>query len=297
MKISPEIKGDVYIIAEAVLWSLFPIITILTYAKLTSLSTLAWSTMLSTVFFGVLLVAKGKLHELKNVKVYKYALGTAFFIGWLFYGFYSTGLKFTSAGNASIIALMELFFSYILFNVWKKEELTKEHTWGAVLMLLGAVIILYPKQGFSLHGGDLMVLIASACSPMGNYFQQKARKMVSAVTLLFLRSIFTFPFFFILAYFLHAQSSLQNVQSAIWILIFNGIFLLGLSKIWWIEGINLISVTKANALASISPLFTLIFAYFLLHQSPNVWQLFALVPLVIGLRLLTNKSKIQKPLD
>lgn len=291
MDVKKEVKGELFIIAEAILWSFFPIITILTYSKLSSLSTLAWSTMFSTVFFGVLLVIRGKLIELKNKEVYKYALGTAFFIGWLFYGFYSTGLKFTSAGNASIIALMELFFSYILFNVWKKEELTKKHTWGAVLMLLGAVIILYPKQGLDFHRGDLLILVASACAPMGNYFQQKARKLVSSETLLFLRSLFTFPFFFLLAFILGSKNGFSQILSSFWILALNGVVLLGLSKIWWIEGINLISVTKANALASIGPLFTLIFAYFILSQKPNFWQFSALVPLIFGLILLTSKEK------
>ena len=69
-------------------------------------------------------------------------------------------------------------------------------------MLIGAVIILFPKSGLSFHAGDWIILVASAFPPLGNYFQQKLRKEVSSETILFVRSCLSFPFFFLLAYLL-----------------------------------------------------------------------------------------------
>jgi len=288
MQISENQKGDLGIFGEAVLWSLFPIITILSYASFNPITSLAWSTLFATVFFGLAMVVRGKAGEIFNSKIYGQIIIATFFIGWMFYGFYFWGLKYTNADNASIIALMELFFAYLFFIVWKKQEFSAKHTLGAILMLLGALIILFPKHGLHFQSGDWLVLLASACGPIGNYYQQKIRKEVSSETLLFLRSLCTFPFFFLLAYILKAETSFSVVEKSLGFLFLNGFIVLGLSKIFWMEGIHRISVTRADALTSITPLFTLFFAYFILHQSPTIWQLSALVPLGFGLVLLTQ---------
>jgi drug/metabolite transporter (DMT)-like permease len=288
MRLSQTTKGDLAVFTEAVLWAFFPIITILSFTTFNPVTSLAWSTLFAAVFFAVVMAARGKVKEIFNPKIYRYVIIISFFIGWLFYGFYFFGLKYTTAGNASVIALTELFFSYLLFNIWKEQEFSRAHTAGAVLMLLGAVIILYPKQGLYFHRGDWLILLASACAPVGNYYQQKARAMVSSETILFLRSLLTFPFFFLLAYFLKAQTGFGAAEKSLGFLLLNGFVVLGLSKIFWMEGIHRIPVTRANALSSITPLFTLIFAYFILRQSPTIWQLAALVPLAGGLLLLTS---------
>ena len=61
----------------------------------------------------------------------------------------------------------------------------------------------------------------------------------------------------------------------------------------FVEGISRISVTKAIALGSLSPLFVLIFAWLILHQMPTVWQIISLVPFFFGVLLLTNNLKLR----
>jgi drug/metabolite transporter (DMT)-like permease len=290
MRLSETRKGELAIIGEALLWSIFPVITILSYASLNPVTSLAWSTLFAGVFFGLVMLAKGKAREILNPKIWPMILLPVFFVGWMYYGLYFAGLKFTTAGNAGIIALMELFFSYLLFNVWKKQTFSKSHSFGAVLMALGALIVLYPKQGLSFHGGDFLVLLATAFAPFGNFYQQKLRKIVSSETILFLRSLLTFPFAFLLAAILKADTGAVELQKYFWLLLLNGFVALGLSKLWWLEGIHRISVTKANALSVVAPLFTLFFAYLILHQAPTVWQLTAFVPLAGGLVLLTYEK-------
>ncbi len=287
MNISETRKGEWYIFGGGVLWAFFPIVTIVTFAGLSPMASLAWGTLLAAVFFGATVILKGRQRELLKREIYPPIFLIAFFIGWLFYGLYFSGLKFTTAGNAGIIALMEIFFSYLLFNVWKKEKFSLAHSVGAVLMLLAAAIILFPKQDWAFHGGDFLVLAASACAPFGNFYQQKLRQAVSSETILFLRSLLAFPVFFLLAAIFGAGASWGAVRGAAWLLLFNGFLILGLSKIFWIEGIHRISVTKSNALSAVTPALTLLLAYIFLRQNPTVWQLLALVPMALGVWLLT----------
>ena len=72
-----------------------------------------------------------------------------------------------------------------------------------------------------------------------------------------------------------------------WILL-NGIFVFGISKILWVEGIHRMSVTRAIAISGLNPIFTVLFAWLLMHQLPTASQLFALPFLIISILILTN---------
>lgn len=138
--------------------------------------------------------------------------------------------------------------------------------------------MLYPNI-HSFRGGELLILAASAIAPFGNLFQQRARKKVSSESIMFLRSMISAAVIFLLIIIIRPDFSYTGLKSSWIILLINGILLLGLSKILWIEGIHRISVMKANALNSISPLLTLIFAWVFLQNFPTIWQILSFIPI------------------
>src|SRR3989338_7349498 len=154
-------------------------------------------------------------------------------------------------------------------------------------MILGAIIVLAPNFS-SVNFGDLFILIATFCAPLGNLFQQKAKTIASTEAILFICSIIATPIIFLLAYAFEQHLVMSEVKESFLFLILNGLIILGLSKMFWLEGIARISVTKANALGSIAPLFTLLAAWVFLHQAQTLWQITSLVPLFLGVLLLTN---------
>jgi len=293
MQISEQRKGETLIFFEGLIWAFFPIITVLTYAKIPSLLSLAWSTLVAGAFFGFVVTYKRKWHELKNLLLWKYVLGIVLFIGLLYYGFFFTGLTKTTAGNAGLIALFEVFTSFLFFNVLRKDKISWEYKTGALLMVLGAVVVLLPNFS-QINIGDLLILAATFFPPAGNLFQQKAREFASSETILFLRSILSAPLIFLLAFFLHIQTPFGNIQSSWLFLLINGAFIFGLSKLLWLEAIHRISVTKALALNSVTPLLTILMAWWILKQSPNIWQVAGTIPLLIGVFLLTDQIRFNQ---
>lgn len=286
-------KGEVLVFSSAFLWSFFPIITVLSYAALPSLFSLAWGIVFAALFFAVFVTYRRKWGELRDPLLWKYCFYITLFIGVLYYGFYFAGLETTTPGNAAIIALFEVFTSFLFFHVFRKEEISLEHKLGAVLMVIGAIIVL--GRDFSgINAGDLFILAATFCAPAGNFFQQKARKIASSETIMFLRSTLSVPVIFLLAYAFRAHASLADVRTALPFLLTNGILILGLSKLFWIDAIHRISVTKGVALASLAPFLTLLFAWLFLHQTPNIWQLASLVPLFAGVLLLTDNLTLKR---
>lgn len=286
-------KGELLIFTAGFFWSFFPIITVLTYSTLPSLASLAWSTLFATFLFAGVVSYRKKWSELRNVQLWKYSLLIALFIGILYYSFIYIGLESTTPGNMMVIALFEIFTSFLLFNVFQKEQISFEHKIGALLMVIGAGIVLI-RDFSGINIGDVFILVAVCCSPFGNLFQQRARKIASSETIMFLRSLLSIPALFLLAYMLDAHVSFSDVHASFSFLLINGVLILGLSKIFWVEAIHRISVTKALALSSINPFLTLVFAWLILHQEPAVWQITSLIPLVAGVMLLTDQFEFNK---
>ena len=280
-------KGNAYIIAEGLIWSFFPIVTILGLRGISSLVGLFWATVFSTLFFLVIVIYKKKWQELKNFKAWKYSIGTAIFIGVIFYGLFFYGLTKTVSANGAIVALFEVATSYIFFQVIKKEFVPKKHIVGIILATLGALLIFIPKFGH-FYSGDIFIIVATFFAPLGNWYQQKARDIASGETILFMRHVLTLPFLYIFAIYVGTSPFIQFSSNTILWLLFNGIFIFGLSKILWIEGIHRMTVTKALAMHSVCPIFTIIFAWILIGDTATPAQFFSLPLLLIGVFLLTN---------
>jgi len=287
--ISRELSGDLFILLEAFLWSLFPVITILTYSLLSTLYTAALSTLIAALTFAAILTVKRRWHEVLVREAWLDIFYASIIIGVFFYVLVFMGLRYTSAGNASIVGLMEVFFCFVIFNLLGQERLNGLKKIGAGFMVLGALIILLPKHTAP-NLGDLLILAAASFVPFGNYFAQRARKKVSSFTIMFLRSCVSMLFLFVLALIFEVPPNTDILKESFLFLAINGVLLLGISKLLWLEGIHRIPVTKAISIGSISPAFTLIFAYFILHELPTAVQILGFVPIFVGVVLLTRKS-------
>lgn len=293
MEFTEERKGEALILTQAVLWGFFPVITVLSFNSLPPLISLASSVIISTMVFVVPVYYKRRWHELLDWPAMRDVLWMTFFIGVLYYVFFFWGLKLTSPGNASIIGLTEVLFSFLFFHIWKREYISLEHIAGALLALAGAVIILFPNLT-AIRGGDILILAAAAVAPFGNFFQRRARRRISTETIMFVRGIVSGIAILFLAWSLRQNFSTESLGDSLVFLIINGVFLFGVGKVLWIEGIHRISVTKANALSALSPLLTLLFAFLILGQPPTPWQLTAFVPMFFGIVLL-GKNFDQRP--
>ena len=291
MKVNVQHQGEIFILGSATLWGLFPIVTVLSYHSLSPLISLVISSFFASLFFAALITKKHTWYELYNRAAVKNILLSTLFTGIIYYLLIFVGLQFTTPGNASIVALTEIFFSFLFFHVFRREYLPLNHIIGAFLMMTGALIVLFPNIK-TFHQGDLLILLASSVAPFGNFYVQRARKHVASETIMFVRSALSGGVILLLALCINVPFSILAIQNSLFFLIINGLLLLGFSKTLWIDGIHRISVTKANSLGSIAPLLTLFFAWLILKQPPTLWQLLAVLPILIGIRLLGKQTNV-----
>lgn len=290
---SSEKKGELYTFLGGVIWSFFPIITILALDGVPSLTTLAWSTGFSCLFFLTLFLYKKQYRELYNGKVWLYSLCVALLTGVGFYGLFFWGLTMTTAGNAGLVALFETLTSFIFFSILRKEHFKIEYKVGSILMVLGAGIVLF--RNFSgINPGDLLIIAATCFAPAGNMFQQKLKKITKTETILFLRTLISAPIILALAVLLGQYVGVSEIRHVLPFLLINGIVIVGLSKVFWVEAISRISVTKAIALGAFIPFLTLILSWMIFGQAPTWSQIMALPFLIAGTYMLTDNWKFKK---
>jgi len=288
MKLSSQRLGELYLIGGILLWSIFPIFAQLSYSQVSPYTSLAVSSFFSALFFGIILSFRRRWKELLNVQALIYTLYSTFFVGILFYLLYFLSLQYSSAGNVSILALSETFFSFLLFHVWRKEYIPKIHIYGAVLILLGAGIVLIPAMtGF--HIGDILILIGAAIVPFGNFYVQKARRMINTETIMFVRGLVGSLVIFLFSLIFKVASPLPQIIQSLPFLVANGVLIFGLSTMLWVEGIHRVPVTKANGLSSLGPIITLFFAWIIFRTSPTSWQLLSFIPMFIGVILISKE--------
>ena len=288
MHISKERQGEMFILGETALWGLFPIISILTFSTLSPLTTAGLSTIVASIFFGTILTIRRGWRQLAVRGIWRDILWITLLIGIMYYTLLFIGLYHTTAGNASIMAEMEVFFSMFILHVWNKEKATIQLVLGAILMILGATIILF--QGtLRLDLGSGIILLATLFPPMANYFQKRVRTKINSEAILFCRSVLSGIFLLTLAWVFDGMPTMHAITASSTFLLINGIFLMGLSKIFWIEGIHRMSIGKSISLSPITPAFTLLFAFLFLHDVPTIWQLSGFVPIIFGVHILTKK--------
>ncbi|CAA6808348.1 MAG: Membrane protein [uncultured Sulfurovum sp.] len=281
-------KGELYAILIALLESLFPILSIFILVHIEPLFAYALFIMIANVVFIFIISYQKTWSEFLVKEAWADMLWLTFYITTLFV-LMLVGLQFTTAGNMSVIITLQLFFSYLYFNVFGKEKMTILHSLGALLMGIGAMIILFPHD-FSLNKGDFLILLAASIAPFVSKYQKQARVFVSAKTILAFRNMVALPFVLAFAFYLEKIPSLKNLEDVGIYIVLNGVLVFVFSKILFVEALNIISITKLFALISFIPVFTLVFAYFILGEVATMVQLLGVIPIVLGSYFITKKE-------
>jgi drug/metabolite transporter (DMT)-like permease len=191
----------------------------------------------------------------------------------------------------SVIIFLQLFFSYLYFNIFGKDKMNFIHSIGALIMGIGAIIILFPDN-LSFNKGDILILLAAAIAPIANLYSKRARNFCSSETILGFRTLIALPIVSLLAWLVEPQISLENSKEALPYVILIGLLIFGLSKILWMEALHRISITKISAMIALIPPMTLFFAYIYLNEVPEIHQIVGIIPVLIGGYILTKPIKI-----
>lgn len=284
-------RGDIYALLLSMLEGFFPVFSLVTVAAYGALHAYFYTILLATFVLLVLAWRRGEISALFDYEARRDLLLTSLFITSLFVLVFIS-LRYTSAGNVAVILVLQLLFSYVYFNVIGQERLSVLHSLGAALMGIGAVIVLFP-QNFSVNIGDGLALVAAAIAPVANHYQQRARRRVSSFVVLAFRNTVALPVLFALAMFFEPSRGLFSDKRALLWLLGNALLVFVGAKILWVEALHHISITRLSAMAAFIPVFTLLFAWWLLGEIPQPRQIVGVLPVIIGAWFMTRNSSVQ----
>ncbi len=290
-KLSQRHQGYVYGILSTMIFAFYPVANLWGFGKESMFLILGGGGGFASIFFAIQITIQHKWKEVLSFRDWKNFLGMFVFINVLFYGFYLYGNLITSAGSTSIMSLTQIFSTFLILGLLKYEKFTFQTVFGAFLMIIGAIFVLWKKDfGFDL--GALIVCFSFFFTPIGNLFQKRLRANVSSATFLFYRNICVFLFFGIL-FFIFDKPEFETQYSLNYWLIFlalYGFFFWFLEKQLWTETMHRMPLTKASLLMVLAPPMTLVFAYFVLNEVPNFMQLMGFTPIAMGAYLVLQKD-------
>lgn len=291
--------GYGFLAAATVSWGIFPVVGMLGIKQaFPPIFFVAVITIMAGLMIGAMLLAKKQLNFWDSPGV-KPMVWAGLLISVAFYGLIFTGLKHTSAGNESLLMVSEVAYTFVIMHFINHERYEPIALKGAFLMLLGAMLVVF-QGSFNPQLGDVIILVACAIPPLGNYFKKKARKSLNSSQMLLIRSVIGGVFLLLISA-LFEGSVVQNfelIKPFWWQLALFAFVCFVLNKIFFFEAMHRLSIALTIAVSICAlPVFTIILAYFILGEIPTWWQLAGFVPLCIGACLVLFKKDIFRILE
>ncbi len=269
------------------LWASIPVATKKILVELDNLQTLFYSTILSTLVLGILLIFQKKTIDLKkyNKNQYIKMISLGFLGNYLYYVFLYGALERTTASEGFILAytwpMLVLALSFIIL----KEKITTKKLIGVFISFFGIIIITTKGDitGFNLTSlsGDVLAIngafVFALFSVLGKKFNFD--KTISVFIYFFTALIFLIPTVAIFSKFVWPSSKIL-----IWI-IYNGVFVNGISYIFWFKALENGETHIISNLLYLTPFISLIYISIFLNEKILTSSIIGLIVIIFGVLL------------
>lgn len=248
-------------------------------------------------FFILFVIAKSsrKLQKLQK-EDYLFFILLSFTQPFLYFIFEGYGIKFTSASIASIVIATIPLFTPIGAFFFFKEKLSKMNIFGLFISFSGVILVVAEfgnRVSFSVFG-ILMLFLAVFTGTIYGLGLKKLTSKYNSISITTYQNLIGI-FMFLPLIFLFEWDNILNFNSLITfdlaISLFNlALFASSIAFVLFAYGIQKIGPSKASAFSNSIPVFTLVFAYFVLDESITLVKLGGMFIVLLGLFL----SQIKK---
>lgn len=237
---------------------------------------------------------KGILKELQSFSTKQYLL---LFVGILIAGLYPaliyTALESTSVTNVVMLSRFEsIFYSFLAWIIFK-AALNRNEIVGLAIIGLGVLITAYVKEMYMFRNGDYIVLIAAVVEAIGIVMSKKILKFCSLRTFLFTRNFFSAIGFFVIAIKLYGLDHFQDAFQTEFLALIcvYALIVIVLGQFMWYKGIKTAPPEAVSGLSMLSPFLTLLFAFILLQEIPDIYESCAIGLILLGMIITKSKTK------
>ena len=284
-----ETKGELFAHSSNFIWAFFPVIVNPALNPLPPLFTGGIVTLIAIIPFVVSLTWRREWRQLLIREAWWPLVANSLIIGVFYYALIFIGTMRTSPANAAMLTPCEMFFGLLFLAPLKHERISMQQFLGALMLVSGAVVIV-SRDKLTLGSGDVIIVMACFFPPFGNIAAKKARDLVSSDMIMLVRSVISGLCLLGVSLLIEPLPAATDISRSLWYLIPNGVLLMGISKILWVEALYRMPIPKASALMSTGPAMTMILAYLMLGNIPTGLQMLAFLPIAAGVLLVSRPS-------
>lgn len=275
------------------LWASIPVATKKILVELDNLQMLFYSTILSTIILGILILFQKKTSYLKayNKKEYGEMFLLGFLGNYLYYIFLYGALARTTASEGFILAYTWPMLVLVLSFVILKEKVTVKKLVGITISFLGIIIITTKGNlldfNFTSTSGNILAIIGAFVFALFSVLGKKYNfdQTIGVFIYFFSALIFITPTLFIFSQFVWPSSEVLP-----WI-IYNGIFVNGISYIFWFKALENGETHIISNLLYLTPFISLIYIAIFLKEKILISSIVGLIVIVSGVLLQYFKVK------
>ncbi len=253
---------------------------------------------LRLIISSVLLFAFLKLtrkHKPIAKKDYKLFLFLAFFEPFLYFMGESFGLLLVSSTLASVIISTIPLFSSVFAFLFFKEKLTWLSITGIIISFIGIGLLIF-ENGFVLTApllGIILMLLPVLATIGYSLILKKLAYKYSPVNIIAYQNligiVMFLPVFLIMEYKNIAETQIKT--NAVLAIIQLAIFASSIAFILYTKAIKRLGVAKSNMFINLIPVFTALFAWWILGDQIDLQKAIAIIIVISGLFISQLKTK------
>ena len=205
-----------------------------------------------------------------------------------------TGLKYTTAGNGSLVIATNPVLTAIVAAIILHEKVTYRQLVGILVSFSGVALVVSRGVPAALlshdfNWGDLIMMGAPLAWAFYSVLGKKAMAVFSPLAATtyacLLGSVFLFPFA------LHDGFNWLTISAATWgALAFMAILASVISFNWWYAGINALGAGRAAIFINLVPLWAMLLGWIILNEGITPVQLLGAALIISGVYLTSRKN-------
>jgi drug/metabolite transporter (DMT)-like permease len=211
--------------------------------------------------------------------------------------FYFNGLQHSTAGNASLIIALAPVTTTILARIFLKETITIYKLFGALLALIGVMlIVVFGGKAFGISFGDIFLLLSMLSVSISLLYVRRLTKTMPSYDLTIITS-FLGTMFMIPPFALEAVQGNMHISTNVtmWIVLVSAcLFGQVLSGFWWNQGISVVGASTTAMFINITPFVAILGAHFILGDPIRSTQIIGGILILIGVGLSNSRKNVPK---
>ncbi len=206
------------------------------------------------------------------------------------------GLARSRAGNASVLLNTSPIYTVILSSLLGHERIRTAAWAGIAATVAGIALVVGSGEGglrfgTATVGGDLMMLSAAAIWAVYTVGSRDMVRKYGSVPVT-AWTLWAGAALLVVAGIPELRGMEGSIPPTAWAsLIYAGFLGLGLSYLLWYRGVHVLGNTRTSAFGNLVPVVTILLAWPMLGEVPNLWQIVGAIVIIAGISVVRRVTE------